>query len=250
MTAAKRRSASVRVASTSAFSEPEAIRPASARCTLTTSSRGGGQLGCRTGAPCSGGARLLPWPWGVLGVGGTTLQLKGTSYGEVVWNDTMRGGAGRRLQRRSSVRLRGRSSPTPAPAPGCAKRARVDLSSRRRVLRVGRPMWKPSQRPTRSAGGGESSGTSAASPWWRASPRGYGLHRRGLQRPAGWRCCENICGVKRRDLEAQRHQQRLRQRPVKPARVETARQASALTATTSRRLGHRPGERRGNRQRW
>lgn len=68
----------------------------------------------------------------VLGVGGTTLQLKGTSYSEIVWNDGAQGGAG------------GSGCSTEFPMPGyqktflaanasafgtCAKRASVDISA-------------------------------------------------------------------------------------------------------------------------
>ena len=85
------------------------------------------------GAPFGGGTPSYPASAGdVLGVGGTTMQLKGTTYSEVVWNDTSQGGAG------------GSGCSTEFPTPAyqktflsmnanafgtCAKRASVDVSA-------------------------------------------------------------------------------------------------------------------------
>ena len=103
----------------------------------------------------------------VLGVGGTTLQLKGTSYSEVVWNDTSMGGAGGS----------GCSTEFAMPAfqktflsananafGSCAKRASVDVSAAAEFYTSADPNSGAIAEYDSVNGWGQVVGTSAAAP--------------------------------------------------------------------------------------
>ena len=103
----------------------------------------------------------------VLGVGGTTVQLQGTSYSEVVWNDTAQGGAGGS----------GCSTEFATPAfqktflsananafGSCAKRASVDVSAAAEFFTSADPNSGAIAEYDSINGWGQVVGTSAAAP--------------------------------------------------------------------------------------